>query len=57
MMNIQLGSEVMVKVQGGALVLGEVTGINGDDVFVYIFIFGIERTYTLSQLQDWNKVK
>lgn len=54
-MNIQVGSEVMVMVAGGALVLGEVTGIEGDEVFVYIFIFEIERVYTLSQLQKWNK--
>ncbi len=54
-MDIQVGSEVMVMVSGGALVLGEVTGIEGDEAFVYIFILEIERVYTISQLQRWNK--
>lgn len=54
-MNVEVGSDVMVMLAGGALVFGQVTGIEGDEVFVYIFIFEIERIYTISQIQKWNK--
>jgi hypothetical protein len=54
MVNIKVGSQVMVMVAGGALVLGEVTGICGNDVYVYLFRFEKEVVLTPSQLKRWN---
>lgn len=52
---MKIGDAVMVMVAGGALVLGEITGIEGDSAYVYLFLFEQERIYTLSQLGRWNR--